>query len=170
MINQEELLTAIGDGLATTCARLEDAEPTSRIIVLLSDGESNTGIIEPRVAAQVARKLGIKVYTIGVGSTGRAPIRRKDVFGRDVIGKIQVTLDEDLLKEIAQTTGGRYFNVRNPRGLDRALDDINELEKTRIDRDVYNQYNELFPYFLWPALALLLVGSGLNMLLLKRIM
>jgi len=169
MVTQEELLTAIGDGLATACARLEHAEPKTKIIVLLTDGESNTGIIKPEEAAKLAKKMGIKVYTIGVGSTGVAPIMGRDMFGRQVVGQMQVTLDEALLKNVANTTGGRYFNVRDPRGLESAMADINTLEKTKVEKDIYNQYNEFFPWFLMPAVILIAVGTGLNVMVTRRI-
>jgi len=170
VINQEELLTAIGDALATACARLEDAQPTSRIIMLLSDGESNTGIIPPEKAIEVAEKLGIKVYTIGVGSTGRAPFKARDMSGRETIHYAQVTLDEVLLKTIANKTGGRYFNVRDPKGLTRAMEAINDLETTEVEQDVYYQFNELFSWFLLPALCLVAMGIGVNMVVTRRVM
>lgn len=151
-VSQEELLTAIGDGLATACARLANAEPKTRIVLLLSDGESNTGLVQPDVAAEAAQKLGIRVYTIGVGSNGEAPFRTRDLFGRSVIGRANVTLDEAQLKRIAEKTGARYFSVRDPDGLQSALDDINRLETTRVERQSYYRYNEKF---VWP----LLIGS-----------
>ncbi len=149
-VSQEELLTAIGDGLATACARLADAEPKTRIVVLLSDGESNTGIITPEQAAEAAKKLDVRVYTIGVGTTGRAPFRTRDTFGRSVIGWGEVSLDETQLRAIAEATGGRYFNVRDPDGLKAALDDIGRLETTRVDRQILMRYHE---WFVWPLLA-----------------
>ncbi len=169
LVDQEELLTAIGDGLATACARIKDAEPESRIIVLLSDGESNTGLIQPTEAIKIAESLGIKVYTIGVGTTGQAPFRVRDLFGRERIQRSQVVLDEALLKKIASETDGEYFNVRDPKGLERAMEKINLLEKTRVDRDIYQHYTELFNTLLIPALLLIALGAGLNMMTVKRI-
>ncbi|NQT94171.1 MAG: VWA domain-containing protein [Lentisphaerae bacterium] len=168
IMNREELLTAIGDALATACARLENAEPTSRIIVLLSDGESNTGLIEPAEAIRVATKMGVKIYTIGVGSSGMAPFRGRNAFGKEQIFQAQVVLDEELLRRIAQQTGGRYFNVRDPRGLDKAMREIDELEKTTIERQTYSQYDEFFPRLLWPGLILVSLGVGLNMAIAGR--
>lgn len=168
-INQEELLTAIGDGLATALARLKDVDVKSRIVVLLSDGESNTGIIKPEEAARAAKELGIKVYTIGVGTQGRAPFRTKNIFGQDAIQYAYVTLDEKLLRRIADTTGGRYFNVRNPKGLEEAMAEIDELEKTEVEREEYFQYRELFPWLLAASLAMVLLGTGLNMILAGRV-
>ncbi|MBA4388335.1 MAG: aerotolerance regulator BatA [Verrucomicrobia bacterium] len=167
---REEQLTAIGDALATACGRMEKADPKSRIIVLLSDGDSNTGIIEPDQAAKIAKQMGIKVYTIGVGSNGQVPVKVRDPFGRDVIARAEFPLDEEQLRRIASTTGGKYFNVRDARGMERVLGDISKLEKTRVERAVYNQYNELFPWFLTPGLAMIVIGSGLNMLVVRRIL
>jgi len=170
IINQEELLTAIGDGLATAVARIEDVEVKSKIVVLLSDGESNTGIIKPEQAAKAARELGIKVYTIGVGTRGRAPFRTKNIFGQETVQYAFVTLDEKLLRKIAEDTGGRYFNVRDPKGLEQAMEEINELEKTEVEREEYFQYRELFPWLLGPSLVLVLIGTGLNAAVARRIL
>jgi Ca-activated chloride channel family protein len=169
MPGSEEFLTAIGDGLATAAARITTAPAKSRIIVLLSDGESNTGIIQPGNAADAAKKLGIKVYTIGLGSNGPAPFRTRDVFGRQVIAQAVVSMDEDLLKKIANTTGGRYFNVKDPQGLDSTMEEIDKLEKTRIEREEYTQYRELYPPMLSLAFLLMLAGTGANMLITRRI-
>lgn len=149
-VSQEELLTAVGDGLATACARLVDAEPKTRIVVLLSDGDSNTGIITPEQAAEAAKKLGMRVYTIGVGTSGRTPFRTRDAFGRSTIGWANIAFDETQLKSIATATGGRYFGVRDTEGLKGALDDIGRLETTRVEREVLMRYHE---WFVWPLLS-----------------
>lgn len=169
--NREELMTAVGDALATGVARLKDSEPKSRVVVLLSDGESNTGVIRPEEAIHLARTLGIKVYTIGIGApgSGRAPFFGKDMFGRQRVYYADVAMDEALLRRIAEATGGRYFNVRDPRGLESALADIDDLETTRVERDIYSQYNELFPWFLFPAAILLIGATGVNMLATRRL-
>jgi len=169
ILNPDELLTAIGDALATACARLQDAEPVSKIIVLLSDGDSNAGIIEPETAIKAARELGVKVYTIGIGSTGRAPVRVTDAFGRQAIRHAWVTFDETLLRQIADETGGVYYNVRDAKGLDGALESINTLETTKIEHSVYRQYEELFTRFALSALALLLATVSLNMAIARRV-
>lgn len=169
VLDEDELMTAVGDALVTACARVKDSDVKSRIIVLLSDGESNTGIIKPAAAIKVAAELGVRVYTIGVGTGGRAPFRARDVFGRETIQYGSVSLDEGLLRRIAEETGGRYFNVRDPQGLEKAMAAIDELEKTRIAEDIYNQYNELFPLFLMPALGLIVLGTGMNMMMARRI-
>lgn len=166
----EELLTAIGDALATAIARLQDAEPKSKIVVLLSDGESNTGLIQPEQATKMAEELGIKVYAIGVGTSGRAPFFTKDRFGRQTIAYGEVALDEAMLRSISEQTGGRYFNVRDPKGLEQALESINELEKTEVERSSYVQFNELFPWFLIPAVGLLLGSVSLHMMMTRRLL
>lgn len=162
LLNQEEMLTAIGDALATACARLESSDVKSRIVVLLTDGESNTGIIKPEEAAKAAKTLGVKVYTIGVGTTGQAPFLARDVFGRQVIGQAQVRIDENLLRDIAKTTNGHYFNVTDPKGLSKVMETIDKLEKTTINTELYNKYDEHFLNFLVPGLALLVLGAALN--------
>jgi Ca-activated chloride channel family protein len=166
ILNEEEMLTAIGDGLATACARLEKTpQVKSRIVVLLTDGESNTGLIKPAQAIQIAKTLGIKVYTIGVGTTGQAPFKVRDAFGRTAIQYGQVRIDEDLLRRIAQDTGGSYFNVQDPKGLDRALTEIDKLEKTTIDSTVFNHYRELMAPLLAAGLILLAAAFGLQVAL-----
>jgi Ca-activated chloride channel family protein len=169
ILNQDELLTAIGDALATACARIQDSEPVSKIIVLLSDGDSNAGIIDPETAIKAAQELGIKVYTIGIGSTGFAPVRVTDAFGREAIMRKRVTFDETLLRHIADSTGGTYYNVKDAKGLDNALESINTLETTEVEQHVYRQYDELYFRLLMPALILLLTAVSLNMAIARRV-
>ncbi len=164
LANQEELMTAIGDAIATACARLEPSAAKSKIVVLLSDGESNTGLIQPEEAARAAQALGIKIFTIGVGSNGRAPFLARDVFGRTVLQYADVRLDEALLQRLAQSTGGRYFNARDSRGLARALEIIDTLEKSRIRQNLYTQRAELFPRVAWPGLLLAALAVSLHLL------
>lgn len=169
LVGGEEFLTAIGDGLVTACARLEHAPLASRVIVLLSDGESNTGLVEPLEALKAAKKLKVRVYTIGVGSNSDAPFKMKDMFGRDRIQWARVSFDEALLRKLASETGGRYFNVRDTGGLEGALESINEMEKTKVDKDVYRQFDEHAGWFMAPALALVGLAVLLNMGLARRI-
>lgn len=169
VINSDELMTAIGDALATACARIKDSKPVSKIIVLLSDGESNTGIIQPEQATEVAKKLGIKVYTIGVGSTGLAPFWATDQFGRKTIARANVRMDEATLRKIANETDGMYFNVKDEKGLKNALSKIDKLETTHIEKDIYRQYSELFSNFLFSGMALVLLGLTFNMILTRRL-
>jgi Ca-activated chloride channel family protein len=168
--DQEELQTAIGDGLATGVARLTDAEPKTRIIILLSDGESNAGIISPEQAADAAAKTGVRVYAIGVGSNSRTPFKTRDMFGRETIAYANATFDESQLKAIASKTNGRYFSVRDNDGLKTALDEINAFETTRIDRQIYERHNEHFVRFLLWGAALAALALTLNMQFAKRLL
>ncbi len=169
-VDQEETLTAIGDGLATGVARLTDAEPKTRIIILLSDGESNTGIITPDQAADAAAKTGVRVYAIGVGSNNRTPFKARDIFGRETIAYADATFDESQLKSIAAKTNGRYFSVRDNDGLKNALEEINTLETTKIDRQVYQRFDEHFVRFLLWGAALVALALTLNMNLTRRLL
>lgn len=167
-VSSDELMTAVGDGLATACARLQNAEPTTRIAVLLSDGVSNTGIITPDRAAELAKELGIKVYTIGVGSNGEVPVKVQDPFGREVVRNFIVEFDETQLKSIAETTGGRYFSVSDNKGFRAAVEEIDKLEKTKVERVVYNNYNEKFAWFLLAGAALAMAAVLVNSAILRR--
>jgi Ca-activated chloride channel family protein len=170
LLNQEEMLTAIGDALATGCNRLDEAGVKSKIMVLLSDGESNTGIIKPEEAAKAAKTMGIKIYTIGVGTTGHAPFLARDMFGRQTVVNAEVRLDEEQLRSIATTTGGKYFNVTDAKGLDQTMAAISKLEKTTINTELFNKYDEHFPAFLIAGLSLLVLGAVINAWLGKNIL
>jgi Ca-activated chloride channel family protein len=170
VVGEGEAETAIGDGLAMACARLEQASNVvSRIAVLLSDGQANYGIVTPEEATKLAKGLGIKVYTIGVGTTGEAPVKRSDPFGREVIGWKPVRIDEQALKRIASETGGLYFGVRDRKGLENALGQIDTLEKTAVDETVYEDRQEHFAAWLWSCTALLCAAVGLSMAVERRI-
>lgn len=149
--------TAIGTGLITATNRLRDAAGRSRVVVLLTDGENNRGTIDPRTAAQAAAALGVRVYTIGVGTEGVAPVP----VGRGVFGlryeNRPVRIDEALLEDIARQTGGRYFRARDAQALKRIYEQIDQLERAPIRATRYVRFTELFQ---WPlavaAVALLL--------------
>ena len=170
-IDGEETMTAIGDGLATALARLKNAELKSKIVILLSDGQSNTGAVEPDAAADAAAKLGVKVYTIGVGgNSGVALARMRDMFGRMQIRQIQNDgFDEAQLKSIAKKTGGRYFGVRDEKGLKAALAEIDQLEKTTLDRTIYQRWREYFTPFLLAGAFLVLLAVSLQMAASRRL-
>lgn len=155
--DQLETATAIGDGLAMACARLASATNVqSRIVILLSDGESNAGIVTPEQATALAKQQGVKVYTIGVGSTGLAEALGRDMFGREVIGMMNVSMDEAALKRIAAATGGEYYNVRTRNALETALKTIDQLQKTEIEQSVYLRFEEHYrPFLAWGAAAVL---------------
>ncbi len=170
-VDGEETMTAIGDGLATALARLKNSELKSKVVILLSDGESNTGAVEPDAAAEAAAKMGVKVYTIGVGGhSGIALARMRDMFGRTKITQVQNDgFDEAQLKSIASKTGGRYFGVRDEKGLKLALDEIDSLEKTTLDRTVYQRWREYFTPFLLGGAALVMLAVCMQMAASRRL-
>lgn len=151
--------TAIGMGLANAAARLRASDAKSRVIVLVTDGVNNAGEIDPRSAASVAKGLGLRVYTIGVGTHGTAPMpvtMRNPLTGREEIRRVDVPVevDEKLLQEIATSTGGRYFRATDSEGLRQTFREIDQLEKTTRETKRYVRYQEAFPAFAWAALAL----------------
>jgi len=148
----------------------KNAETKSRIVILLSDGVSNTGAVEPDDAAAAAAKLGIRVYTIGVGThSSRTPFRARDVFGRTTVQYANMSFDESQLKSIAKKTNARYFGVRDAKGLKAALDEIDQLEKTTLDRTVFQRYREYFPPFLFAGALLVLAAVSLQMAASRRL-
>ncbi|MFZ4396154.1 MAG: vWA domain-containing protein [Kiritimatiellia bacterium] len=169
-VDQEEMLTAIGDALATAVARLATAEPKTRIIVLLTDGDSNTGVITPEQALDAARKTGMLIFTIGVGSNGKAPFRMRDAFGRATIGYGMVSFNPELLQRMAAESGGKYFGVRDHDGMQKSMDSINTLVTTPISRNVYEQYNERYSWFLLAGALLTLIALTLQMQATRRLL
>lgn len=168
-ISMDEQRTAIGDGLATALARLKDAKPKSKVVILLSDGMNNAGTVEPDEAADAAAKLGIKVYVIGVGThSNHTPVFTHDIFGRVNVGYANMAFDEKQLKSIAEKTGGTYFGVDDSGALKRALNEINKLETTQIDADVYNRWSEHFPFFLFAGALLVFAAVSLSMVSTRR--
>ncbi len=168
-IAQDEQMTAIGDGLATALARLKDAKPKSKIVILLSDGVSNTGAVEPDDAAKAAAKMGVKVYAIGVGTRSRnTPIIGRDFFGRAVVQYADMTFDEKQLKSIASATGGTYFPVNDRDSLEKALEEIDQLETTALDADTYDRWNEHFASFLVVGALLVFLAVSLSMAAARR--
>ena len=157
--------TAIGMGLATALNRLRDSDARSRVVVLVTDGRNNRGQIGPKAAAEAARALGVKVYTIGVGSDEEVPIP-VGPLGRRLV---RIELDEELLEEIAKTTGGQYFRATDAEALHQVFETIDELEKTEIESKVRVVYSEMFPLLLLPAAGLLLVERLLVATRLRRI-
>lgn len=169
-IAPDEQMTAIGDGLATAVARLKDAKPKSKVAILLSDGVSNTGAVEPDAAAEAAAKLGIKVYAIGVGTKARrTPIFGRDFFGRNVIQYADMTFDERQLKSIAEKTGGRYFAVNDRDSLEKALEEIDKLEKTELEADAWDRWDEHFAAFLLAGALLVFAAASISMSAARRI-
>lgn len=159
---QEELATAIGDGVALGVDRLRDAKAKSKVLVLLTDGDNNAGVVDPREAAAIAKELGIKAYTIGIGRNGVVPVPQEDEFGRTILVPAQFRIDEDLLREIAQTTGGIYFHASNSEALTEIYAQIDQLEKSQFEESKYSEYTELFRWFSGSGLALILVVNILR--------
>ena len=147
--------TAIGDALALAVERLRESTARSRIAVVLTDGVNNAGVESPAAAAELARSMGVKVYTIGAGTTGLAPVRMEDRFGRSILRSMRVEVDEAVLRQIAEVAGGQYFRAEDAEGLERVYAEIDRLERTRITEDRFRQYDELFAVPLALALALL---------------
>lgn len=149
--------TAIGMGLATSVNRLKESRAKGKVIILLTDGVNNSGFIDPKIASELALEFGIKVYTIGIGSNGMAlsPIGILP-NGSFQYGNIQVEIDEDLLQQISETTGGKYFRATSNSKLEEIYEEINKLEKTEIEETKYKSYDELFRPFVLAAFALLL--------------
>ncbi|MEW5700841.1 MAG: VWA domain-containing protein [Candidatus Zixiibacteriota bacterium] len=154
--------TAIGTGLANAVNRLRDSHAKSRIIILLTDGVNNRGQIEPLTAAEIAKTLGIKVYTIGAGKPGTAMYPVEDpVFGKRYIS-LPNEIDEVVLQKIADMTGGRYYRARSEQMLERIYREISTLEKTEVKVKEYVQYRDLFAHFSALALAATVLGVVLN--------
>lgn len=148
--------TAIGNGLATAVARMADSDAKSRVIILLTDGVNNSGEIAPLTAAEIANTYGVRVYTIGVGANGTAPYPVMTPWGVD-IQRVNVEIDENLLKTIAETTGGRYFRATDNTKLAEIYSEINRMEKARTTIDSFPVYKELFTRYALLALACLLL-------------
>jgi Ca-activated chloride channel family protein len=154
--------TAIGSALSTSLNRLRDLQSKSKIVILLTDGENNAGKIPPLTAAEAAQALGVKVYTIGVGTRGEARIAQMDMFGNKHYVKIPVDVDEETLSKIANMTGGKYYRADSSDTLKKIYADIDRLEKTDIEMKKYTQYDELFAWFILPGLFLLLLENILS--------
>ena len=156
--------TAIGNGLATAVARMMDSDAPSRVIILLTDGVNNRGEIAPETAAEIAKTYGVRVYTIGVGANGTAPYPVMTPWGVEV-QQMKVEIDEDILKSIAQTTGGRYFRATDNTKLSEIYAEINKMEKARTTVDSFPVYKELFGKWALGALICLLLELVIRLLI-----
>jgi Ca-activated chloride channel family protein len=161
--------TAIGMGLATAVNRLKESDGLSKVIILLTDGVNNSGFIEPQTAANLALEYGIKIYTIGIGTNGNAltPIAY-NADGSFRYGMRTVEIDEQLLEEIANLTGGAYYRATDNKSLEEIYDEINQLEKTEVEEFSFYTYDEHYRFWVIAALSLLLIEALLKYTLFKE--
>ena len=162
--------TAIGDGLVTAVNRIRSGQAKSKVIILLTDGSNNSGDVSPKDAAQVAHAMGVRLYTIGVGSKGEFETTvGYDPFGRPVRQKVKADIDEETLKAMAQFTGGRYFRATNKNSLSEIFDEIDKMEKTKMSVREFSRKDEEFLPFALAAIALLLLHVILRNTVLRNI-
>lgn len=161
--------TAIGSGLASSLDRLRGSQSKSKVVILLTDGENNGGLVDPVTAKEMARTLAIKVYTIGVGSDGFAPTPVQKPGGEIVMQQEKVNLDEDLLGQIAKETGGRYFRAKDADGLKTIYGEIDRLEKSKVEIIGSRQYTERFHPFLIAAILFLFLEWVLRLAVFRKL-
>jgi Ca-activated chloride channel family protein len=149
--------TAIGSAISAGANRLRDLQAKSKILVLMTDGENNAGKVPPITAAEAAQALGIRTYTIGVGSKGMARVPYTDPFGRKGYVEQKVDIDEETLTKIADMTGGKYFRASNTAGFRKIYEEIDQLEKTEVEVKKYQRYRELYPWFVLAGTVFLLL-------------
>ncbi len=161
--------TAIGEGLSVAVNHLKDSKAKSKIIILMTDGKNTIqNAMDPMLAAKLAQDFGIKVYTIGIGTNGYALMpTQTDIFGDLVFTEAEVSIDEPLLKEIASTTGGKYFRATSNQSLEDVYNEINQLEKSEIKSSKLYNYEEYFRFFLWIGLGVLLLDALLRWVFFK---
>ena len=161
--------TAIGDGLGTAVNRLRDLKAKSKIVILMTDGQNNSGKLDPRLAAEAAASLKVKVYTVGIGMRGQAPMPARDMFGRKVYQMVPVDIDEETLQKIAGQTGGKYYRADNAKKFQQIYNEIDQLEKTEASVKKYTQFTELFPWLAAAGLALLILELVLAQTAFRRL-
>ncbi len=161
--------TAIGMGLATAVSRLKDSKAKSKVAILLTDGVNNTGIVTPETAAEIAEKFKIRCYTVGVGTNGTAPVPVQHPLHGKIYQQQEVKIDEDLLKDIAERTGGKYFRATDNKSLEAVYKEIDKLEKTKIDETSFEQFAEEYMPFAIGAGILLLMELLLNFMIFRKI-
>ena len=150
--------TAIGDGLASSVSRLKDSEAISKVVILLTDGDNNAGSVDPATAAEMAKLFGIRVYTIGAGTRGTAPYPVQTPFGGIQYQQIPVNINEPLLQQIADETGGKYYRATSNEKLQQIYDEIDQLERSKIEINEFTRVHEEFlPLVIWSLALLLLV-------------
>jgi len=161
--------TAIGSALSAALNRLRDLQAKSKVVILMTDGQNNAGKVPPLTAAEAAQALNIKVYAIGVGTRGKAPMPFLNAFGQKVMQMIDVDIDEETLKQIAQRTGGAYFRATDTEKLHQIYDEIDRLEKTEVEVKKYQRFEELFPLIVLPGLVVLLLELILSQTVWRRL-
>ncbi|MCO5196361.1 MAG: VWA domain-containing protein [Anaerolineae bacterium] len=161
--------TAIGLGLANAANMLAGSDAASKIVILLTDGVNNSGQIDPMTAAEAAKALGIKVYTIGAGKTGQVPVPVKSMFGTEQIMYQESQIDEATLQQIADITGGQFFRAEDSDTLGQIYDEISELEKSQVEVQIFNKYEEKAAWILLPALMLIALELILRQTLFRTI-
>lgn len=161
--------TAIGLGIANAANMLTNSEAKSKVVILLTDGVNNSGQIDPLTAAEAAKALGIKIYTIGAGRPGEVPVPVPGLFGDTTIAYQESVIDEATLQRVADITGGRYYRAEDTAGLRAIYDEINELEKSQVEVQVFNQHQELMIWVLLPALIILLLEAVLRNTVFRRV-
>ena len=159
--------TAIGSGLATGIDRLRSSPSKSKVIILLTDGENNGGLIDPNTAKEIAKSVGVKVYTVGMGTEGFAPVPVRTAGGV-IMEREKVNIDEKLLTQIATETGGRYYRARDNEGLKNIYSEIDKLEKSKVEVTALKRYTEHFFPFALAAAALLLLEMVLRYTLFRK--
>ncbi|MCE9609592.1 MAG: VWA domain-containing protein [Chthoniobacter sp.] len=150
--------TAIGSAIASSAQKLTKVpDSKSRIVVLLTDGDNNAGKVPPATAAEAAKALGIKVYTVGAGTKGYAPMPMQDMFGRRVYRNVKVNVDEETLKKVAEMTNAKFYRATDTKTLEQIFEQIDKLEKSTVELSQYQQYRDLFPWLLASGFGLLAV-------------
>lgn len=160
--------TAIGNAIAVAVKRLETSKAKSKIIILLTDGESNAGEVSPKIAAELAAKRGLKIYTIGVGTQGPVPVYQDTLFGKRKV-YVDMHFDEKSLKEIAGMTGGQYFSAGSEEALKDVYKTIDKLEKTQVKIQEFSDFNEMYLFFLVPAIFFLVLSWFLENMVFVRV-
>lgn len=161
--------TAIGDALTTAINRLRDLKAKSKIIILATDGQNNSGKVDPLLAAEAAEALGIKIYTVGIGEHGQAPMPMRDMFGNKVYRMVPVDVDEATLQKIADKTGGKCYRADNAEKFKQIYDEIDKLEKTEAVVNKFTEFKELFPWVVLAGAALLIIELVLGQTAFRRL-
>ena len=161
--------TAIGSAIASAANRLKDKEAKTKLIVLLTDGDNNAGKVQPLTAAEAAKALGIRIYTIGAGTEGEAPFPLQNAFGRTIYRNVLVKFDEKTLSGIASITNGQYFRATDTNSLRKIFSEIDKMEKTKVEVERTAQYRDLFQYVLIPGIACLLLEILLSQTVWRRL-